>query len=793
MLLQSRPNRLRAKGPITRARLQLLRECKTLQSAERIRKANLITASDIASSERYASESSEPLSSSTIEPSVNSWLDFDFGGISTASQSPFLQSGSSPLEDSLGPKHFEPIDFQPALRPWKTEKAESTLGLYEIDSVPMGPGQYEPIIIQTGSGSDDWITSKLSDESVLGKIEPGYVDVQSAIEDRERILSPRNAQVVDSTSEECKRTFSMPEDITTPSTIKPDAHDTRSILSVGNSTRSVMSLRSLKKRLQSKYSTSFLGDIKSLMERLTISESSEISSTMTGRTSSSKTQSRISVPTRMDHPVILPGSFPQYCWEHINHNELRRCDDVKSPCNCGPIFQLIGLETHRSIRSDVLFRIRACSVRPDDLEDVDTFNNSVLHIAAALEAPPDYLSHLISMGADVHALNNANQTFLHLTHVSSVERIPDFHILIGSLVRRQFNFQRQDFNGQTAIHALTEPPVSSDILNGFVQAFQFYAIELPNSRDNLGYKIRDQLQEMESKSTLSVIEDPRFSLDREFFSGQRDANNDGQFEDLSFVNRSFQNFRKHDWIENLEDLQQYELHADLLRTIVSAGENPLYEDADGRNGLHCLAEVRLDLPIPGKLSDRKSASDLQFSTTSRERYLEQLVVAGVDPNSHDKQGITPFMAFIMHRREGEDDDLTTKIFQRLFDAGADVHRRNRHGETPLHIAVRLGNRAATNFLLSHGANVHARTSNGTGIMTLGLKHSSSSKAAQDEILYAQISLCTCLVGSAGAVSAPTILHEWGSPSFRIRPDRTFPNTGHETTSQRKNLRIPYFK
>jgi len=762
-----------------------------LQSAERIRKANLITVSEIASTERYTSESSEPHSSSTIEPSVNSWLELEFESISTASQSSFLQTGSSQLEDSSTLKYFEPLDVQPPLGPWKTEKTESTPGLYEIDAVPVSLGEYEPIILQTESGLEDWTTSNLNFEPDLGKVEPGYSDVKVSVENRKKTLSPRNTEIVDSTSGECERTFSMPEDTTTPSTIKPDTHDTRSILSMGNSIRSVMSLRSLKKRLQSKYSTSFLGDIKSLMERLTISESSEISSTMSGRTSSSKTQSRISIPTKIDHPVVLPGSFPQYCWEHINHNELRKCDDLKAPCSCGPIFQLIGMETHRSIRSDVLFRIRACSVRPDDLEDVDTFNNSVLHIAAALEALPNYLSQLISMGADIHALNNANQTFLHLMHISSIERLSDFHILIGHLVRRQFDFRRQDFNGQTALHTLTEPPVSSDILNGIVQVFQFYAIELPTSRDNLGYRISDQLQEMDSKPMLPEIEDSQFFLDGDFFPEQRDANSDAQFEEFSFVNRNFQNFRKHEGIENFEDFQQYELHADLLRSIVCAGEDPLYEDADGRNGLHCLAQVRLDLPIDSKPTDRKFASNLQFSTTSRERYLEQLLLAGVDPNSHDKQGITPFMAFIIHKREGEDDDLTTKIYQRLFDAGAEVNRRNRHGESPLHIAVRLGNRAATNFLLAHGANVHARTSNGTGIMTLGLKHSSSSKAAQDEILYAQISLCTCLVGSAGAVSAPTILHEWGSPSFRIRPDRTSPSA--EAISQKKTSQPPYFK
>ena len=384
-LLSSRPNRLRAKGPITKARLQLLRECKSVRSAERIKKANLITVSDIGTSERYASESSEPLSSSTTEP-ANSWLDFDLlDGNSTATQSPYVQSGSSPLENSSNFKYFEPIDDHPPLGSWKTEK-ESSVGLYDIDSV-LGLGDYEPIPLPE-PGLEEWTTSDINTESRPRGVEPVYSELQLTTEDGERTPHSGTFTSGDFTSEPLGRTVSYPDETPTPRAIKPEKDDSRSIISNASigTTRSVLSLRSLKKRLQSKYTTSFLGDIKSLMERLTISEGSEVSSTMTGRTSSSKTQSRISVPTkRLDHPVILPGSFPQYCWEHINHNELRKCDDIKNPCDCGPIFQLIGLETHRSIRSDVLFRIRACSVREDDLEDVDTFNNSVLHIAAALE------------------------------------------------------------------------------------------------------------------------------------------------------------------------------------------------------------------------------------------------------------------------------------------------------------------------------------------------------------------------------------------------------------------------
>jgi len=263
---------------------------------------------------------------------------------------------------------------------------------------------------------------------------------------------------------------------------------------------------------------------------------------------------------------------------------------------------------------------------------VDTFKNSVLHIAAALEAPPNYLLHLIDLGADVHALNNAKQTFLHLSHISSVQRILDFHDLIGSLVQRHFDFNCRDLNGQTAIHALTEPPIAPDVLIGIEQTLEFYGIDLPTYRDNLGFRIQDQLQELRSRPMLPTIEDSRFSVDGSIFLEQRDPSADGNFEEFSFVNKDFQNGKKHDWVESLDDLQQYELHADLLRSIVRSGEDPKFEDSEGRNGLHCLAEVRLDLPVPGKQLERKAGSDLEFSTTSRGRYLEQLLLAGVDPN-----------------------------------------------------------------------------------------------------------------------------------------------------------------
>ncbi|KUJ20736.1 ankyrin [Mollisia scopiformis] len=534
-----------------------------------------------------------------------------------------------------------------------------------------------------------------------------------------------------------------------------DGKDDASIISSTKSTRSLISLTSLKRRLQFRYSTSDLGDIKSLLGRLTISRSSEVSYPHTITTLNIQP-----IPARIENPVVLPGIYPQYCWEHICHNELARCDDIRLPCNRGPIYQPLGLETHRSIHPNVLFRIRTCAVREEDLESVDTFGNSVLHIAACLGAAPTYLTSMIIMGANIHSLNNADQTFLHLISLSDISAIRDFPALLGALVKRRFNFQQQDHNGQTALHSLTQYSTPWRVLSGMLQSFQFHGIDLPTSRDNRGYTVAEQLREQGFKLS--------WPYDEEHFLTTPDVASQPQPQkhlrvssyptDPQTINSKFL------LSASPELLQEYEKHAELLRVIVQAGKNPSFEDSEGRNGLHCLAEVRLDLPTSKEPNDGIDPA----LNSPWEQYMEQLLLAGVDPNRYDKHGSTPLMSFITHWPT-KDEALTTALLNRLIAAGANIHLRNRLGETALHIAVKLGHRAATKVLLSHGANVHARTSTGHGILALGTRY--SNRAVHDEVLYAQISLCVCLVANAGAVSAPTILHEWASSDFRVLPDQ----------------------
>lgn len=66
----------------------------------------------------------------------------------------------------------------------------------------------------------------------------------------------------------------------------------------------------------------------------------------------------------------------------------------------------------------------------------------------------------------------------------------------------------------------------------------------------------------------------------------------------------------------------------------------------------------------------------------------------------------------------------------------------------LHLAVKLARRAATKALLVSGANVHARTSKGLGVLQLWHKH--EMKRNKDKDLYSQITLCLSLAASFGA-------------------------------------------
>jgi ankyrin repeat protein len=565
-----------------------------------------------------------------------------------------------------------------------------------------------------------------------------------------------------------------------------DRPDGESRLPVGGrpSRASLLSITSLNKRLSSKYPHSYLEDIMSLVDRFTISGSST-SFSSSARTSeiSSKKSSRsfqrqseiiksLSVddqpilPIRVKAPVPLPGVFDRYCVAQMEENLLEPCRSD------GLLCEHTRPDSRRFFVSyldagKVLYR----RIASRDINDVDSFDNTILHIAASLGLRIQYIIKLIDEKADINATNTAGETFLHLLYAPTCA--DDVCSLLQILSIGGFNFGQHDQHGQTSLHLLTRPWLPRQYLIEVIKEIHCLGFVLPTSRDNLGFTLLRQAKHLGTQALgYDPEQDMAFRLSLRLTCETQGyvvypQNTEPSAASAINGNEYLHYYENQALIYTMDDLQQYEHHANLLRTIVRAGNEPWFEDSKGRNGLHCLAEVAFDLPLPKSPAGQAEfpkEEELGNFKTLRERYLDGLVTAGVNPNNYDKEGNTPLMAFITHTRTNEDDETTTRILTNLIDAKADIHRRNQQGETALHLAVKLGRRAATNLLLRKGANVHARNKRGSGILEAATE--ASGKAGRDEKSYAQILLCTFLAMRAGAVSSPTIMQEWDSRSRR---------------------------
>ncbi|KUJ08959.1 ankyrin [Mollisia scopiformis] len=454
---------------------------------------------------------------------------------------------------------------------------------------------------------------------------------------------------------------------------------------------------------------------------------------LTPPSSDTSSNSSEPLPGRLECPKLLPGAFPRYCWQHICRDTLRQCAGSLDSKQCKKKRISEGKSVYRSFSVDVLARISQQQVKSTDVDEIDAFGNSILHVATTTMASSKYLISLINLGANVNALNNAGQTFLHPFKPEEMMQKADFCSLLEVLTQKSFNFSQLDHLGQSPLHLLMRPWIAASILRQVIMTLDTLRIhsQLSTARDCLGYTIVGELNLQESSESWGENEP------------------------------SARNYENHPLIDTIDDLVHYEEHVDCWRTIISGLESPWFEDLNGRNGLHCIAEavlVSAQKPLPERLMAKLNSKGL--AQCDRTSIVNALLIAGVDSNNYDKRGNTPLMAFIIHSSQAQSGEQLAHALQTLLKAGSDHSRRNRQGETALHLSVKLGCRAATEVLLAAGANIHARTQDDVGILELGQKHARKHK--QDGELYAQIMLCITLSASFGAVAAPTILDEWGS-------------------------------
>lgn len=547
---------------------------------------------------------------------------------------------------------------------------------------------------------------------------------------------------------------------------RPLRNDTGCTASTQMSTNSVLSL---KERLG--VSTFFAKQI-GLIMRFTVGSTDNLTTLTAHRTPSDFPSIRRGHGAPVPHPgLAVPGDFmvaPKYV--HACQRERHFAQYLQeSQCAC---WCTITDETTDSAdnfyvtaKGDMCDRASIDMSDVTNATDVDVFGNTLTHLFAALETQQgiDATLHLVrSKGTNSLRANKADQTFLHVLSSVWFTGLSDLKAPLYQLLDELF-YQgvsgavfRRDVYGRTFFHQLDR--YCSDALSFNHIARNYNGSVIP--RDAFGVQ-------------------PPSHLAEHSLTGPRRVGTTS----LSALP------------EELTDQDLAALHQRLITVVTAAYVNPRVEDNEGRNGLQCLAALKLDTgalspsnpssPNPNQPSNsnkRKRGKEDGIKTIeTRAQYLENLLrkTADANPpdvNHYDKKGITVLMAFATYLADEHDKSglVIGKIIDTLLAQGAKLDARNRQGETALLVAARHGNKHVVSKLLDLGANFHARDKSGRGIMAI--IDSQISESSGDLPMYGRLEAVRAAVvakklGENGGQDEPSFLDEWYWPAGRLMQAR----------------------
>lgn len=517
---------------------------------------------------------------------------------------------------------------------------------------------------------------------------------------------------------------------------------------------SCLSTTSLRGRL-SQYSGPYLKNIARLLESLSVADDSSESSTM-------RMEENLSTAPTVSGDEASVGSdtiCDSVVEDKISPAAVLNLDlFLEAQGICLPGFKAhdtmsCWCAVRELLSSRQLFRVNGTpeNLLRLDMKFKDAFGNTVLHLLAARGATTALMTEAMKRGVDPNAQNTAGETFLHVLHPVTFYHLAEdwggiewntFVTWLRSLNsirhRHRIQFNLCDHLGRSFYHIFSRHAKNC---NRSILSLPSFSERISCSKDVFGWEPHPWLRpEFPARN--------RWAYDiKDFASGQ----------EVIFRGLPYYPLPQGGNNEIKSSNCLMTKHARLLETARLALQTPRIRDVEGRNGLHCLAETSL----------ASSLSDSLFSPGARKRHqrlktrleiIQQLVAVGVEVNDYDGQGSTVLMAFIKHLDDGEDDKMLAMILEQLIRSGANVHWRNRKGETALHVAVRLGRKIATRVLLDNGANVHARNSEEEGVLALGERH--YLKARDNPQLYASIMACMALTIRYGAVAKPTFVQEW---------------------------------
>jgi hypothetical protein len=130
----------------------------------------------------------------------------------------------------------------------------------------------------------------------------------------------------------------------------------------------------------------------------------------------------------------------------------------------------------------------------------------------------------------------------------------------------------------------------------------------------------------------------------------------------------------------------------------------------------------------------------------------------------DVNGDSALIYIVKEWRPLEDERQLATMIANLIRSCAEVHMRDRNGDTALAIATRRGLRPAVTALLSRGANPNTRNYQGRGILSQATEHLRPVKYGKKALQYARILSCMALLTDYGAKAEPNTSDEFMSPT-----------------------------
>jgi ankyrin repeat protein len=391
---------------------------------------------------------------------------------------------------------------------------------------------------------------------------------------------------------------------------------------------------------------------------------------------------------------------------------------------------------HRLLADKSTASISSLEIR--SLHKVDYFGNTPLHCAAAsgnIGRLQDLVRHLNPKslkGSDLieNYLNTSGESFLHLLRCKTLEDLQLCCSLLGSLcnTRKIVDlFSLRDYHGRTILHRIlqNQPDEGFEaITHCTVTSVQriLEITEIPiDSRDNQGKNIREILEDRVDELKLPLR------------------------------------------IDLLSPTTRYQRHS--ILTTISA-----------------LRGSQTSVNPPSSFRLCLSDSSACFSCTQQRQAISDMLEAGLDINWIDRDGDTPLTAIIKNWLDDENELQVKDFVSQLLFKKANVHMRDRSGNTALCSASRRGFRAVVKILLEAGANVHSRDNHGVGILSQIAGWMNSAKRDGNDVWHARIWSCAVLLVDHGAKPKSTVTDEWMTPYGKERIARRATTTRIAATS-----------